>query len=424
MPSVCVVGAQWGDEGKAGIVDLLSADADWVVRFQGGPNAGHTVVVEEEVFKLHLIPSGIVRPEPRCLIGQGVAVDLEVLFDEVEMLEGRGVETGGRLLVSDRAHLILPYHRLLDGLKENHSDLKIGTTRRGIGPCYADKHSYRGIRVADLMDIEWFEERLRGELDARNVLLAKVYGEDGLDFEETRAAYAALRERLAPMVVDGVEEMTGALDRGERVVFEGAQGFLLDVDAGTYPFVTGSNSSVLGLPAGAGIPLGRVDHTVGISKAYCTRVGEGPFPTEEPGPIGELIRQRGGEFGTTTGRPRRCGWFDAVAVKYAARTSGFDELAITKLDILTGLPILKVAVAYEHEGRRIDSFPASSRTLTDAKPVYEEFPGFTGEIGDARTIEDLPAEARSYLQALEEIVETPIRLASVGPERGQVVRRE
>jgi adenylosuccinate synthase len=424
MPSVCVVGAQWGDEGKASVVDLLAADADWVVRFQGGPNAGHTVVVGEETFKLHLVPSGIVRPDLRCLIGQGVVADLDVLFEEIEMLEGRGVSSEGRLFISDRAHLILPYHRLLDGLKENRSGLKIGTTRRGIGPCYSDKHAYRGIRVADLMDPPWFEERLKEEVAARNVLLTKVYGEPELDLEEMLGTYERHRERLAPMVIDGSTALSESLDRGERGLFEGAQGFLLAVDPGTYPFVTGSNSSVLGLPAGAGVAHSRIDRVVGISKAYCTRVGEGPFPTEEHGPIGELIRKRGGEFGTTTGRPRRCGWFDAVAVRHAATTSGFDELAITKLDVLTGIPLLKVAVAYEHEGRRITSFPASVRALMEAKPVYEELPGFTGEIGDARTIDDLPSEAVSYLGSLEDIVGTPIRVVGVGPERTQVVRRD
>ena len=302
--------------------------------------------------------------------------------------------------------------------------MKIGTTRRGIGPCYADKHSYRGIRVADLMDPAWFEERLRAEVASRNVLLTKVHGEPEIDATEVLETFARHRERLAPMVVDGVDVMAGALERGDDIVFEGAQGFLLDVDLGTYPFVTGSNSSVLGLPAGAAVPLRSVDRIVGISKAYCTRVGEGPFPTEDHGPQGDRIRERGGEFGTTTGRPRRCGWFDAVAVRFAALASGFDELAITKLDILAGVPTLKVATAYEHEGRRITSFPADLKTLEGATPVYEEFPGFEDDIEEARTFDDLPAEARSYVLAMEKIIEVPIRVVSVGPEREQIIRRD
>ncbi len=424
MPTVCVVGAQWGDEGKAGIVDALGAAADWVVRFQGGPNAGHTVVVGEDTFKLHLLPSGLVRERPRCLVAQGVVVDPEVFFRELDELERRGVDTKGRIFVADRAHLILPYHRLLDGLTETRASVPIGTTRKGIGPCYADKVSYRGIRIADLMDREWFETRLEGEVAARNELLRKVYGAEPLDPAEVRDVLLAYRERFAPLVVDGAEVLAEALDRGEEVLFEGAQGFLLDVDAGTYPFVTGSNASVLGLCAGAGIPPRRVDRVVGVAKAYCTRVGGGPFPTEDPGPDGEHLRSFGKEYGTTTGRPRRCGWFDAVALRYAASVSGFDELVITKLDILSGLPVIRVATAYEHRGRRITRFPAAVRVLSEAVPVYREFPGFEGDLGGVRSFEDLPPRAREYLAALEDLVEVPIRTVGVGPERDQLVRKE
>lgn len=423
MPTVCVVGAQWGDEGKAGIVDLLAADADWVVRFQGGPNAGHTVVVGEDTFKLHLIPSGMVRRRPRCLVAEGVVVDPEVLFRELDLLADRGIETAGRMLVADRAHLIMPWHRLFDGLRESRSSQPIGTTRRGIGPCYADKVSYHGIRVADLMDPEWFEERVRAELEGRNHVLEKVYGEPPIDPEQVLDTFADHRERLAPLVVDGSDVLNAAIEAGERVLFEGAQGFLLDVDAGTYPYVTGSNASPLGIPAGAGIAPKRIGRTIGISKAYCTRVGEGPFPTEDHGETGDLIRKQGNEFGTTTGRPRRCGWFDAVAVRYAARVSGYDELAITKLDVLAGLPVLKMGVAYEHGGERTERFPASLRVLREGTVVYREFPGFDEDIGDCRRFEDLPENARTYLEALEALVGVPIRLVSVGPEREQVVRR-
>jgi adenylosuccinate synthase len=418
------VGAQWGDEGKAGIVDLLDADADWVVRYQGGPNAGHTVVVGGDVFKLHLIPSGMVRSRPRCLIGQGVVVDPEVLFAELDMLRERGVPVEGRLKVSDRAHLILPYHRIFDGLRETREKSPIGTTRRGIGPCYADKVSYHGIRVADLMDPEWFAERLEAEVTARNRLLTEIYGEPVLDLNEIRETFAGYRERLLPSVVDGSALLDRALADGETVLFEGAQGFLLDVDAGTYPFVTGSNASTLGIPAGAGIPPRAVGHSIGVAKAYCTRVGEGPFPTEDTGETGEEIRRKGAEFGTTTGRPRRCGWFDAVAVRYAHRVSGFDELAITKLDVLAGLPTLRVGVAYTHGGKRFDAFPAGLRVQRECAVVYEEFPGFPEEIQDARRFSDLPENARRYLTALEDLVGVPVRIVSVGPERGQVIRRD
>ena len=424
MPNICVVGAQWGDEGKAGIVDLMAEDAAWVVRFQGGANAGHTVVVGEETFKLHLVPSGIVRPEVHCLVGQGVVVDLEVLFSEIDMLEGRGVDTGGRLFVSDRAHLIMPYHRVLDGLKESSTSRKIGTTLRGIGPCYADKVSYRGIRVADLMNQSFFEERLRSRLEAVNRVIERVYGGDPLDFDEIHETFSRYRERLAPHVADGVGLLHEAGLRGDRVLFEGAQGFLLDVDAGTYPYVTGSNASTFGLSGGAGVPPRALDRAIGISKAYCTRVGEGPFPTEDHGPLGDEIRKRGNEFGTTTARPRRCGWFDAVAVRYAAQASGFDDLAITKLDILSGVEPLKVAIAYSVNGERVKRFPADLDSLMNAEPIYREFPGFTEDITGVTRFEDLPENARDYLMALEELVGVPVKIVSVGPERDQVIFRD
>jgi len=426
MPSVTVVGAQWGDEGKAGIVDLLSADAAWVVRFQGGPNAGHTVVAGGKTFKLHLTPSGIVREGgPRCLIGQGVVVDPEVLFRELDELEERGIDTSGRVFVSERAHFILPYHRLLDALRETKGDSSIGTTRRGIGPCYADKVSYRGIRVGDILDREYFEERLEAELKARNVLIREVYDGEPLDFAEMRDLFRAHRERLEPMIVDGSETLLDALDRGEPILYEGAQGFLLDNDCGTYPFVTGSNSSTLGLPAGAGVPPSRIGRVIGIAKAYCTRVGDGPFITEDFGQSGEKIRELGTEFGTTTGRPRRCGWFDAVAVRYAARVSGFDELAITKLDILSGMETLEFATAYEwDDGTTATTFPARISRLKTAKPVYRELPGFAEDITGIRRFEDLPTSARDYLDALEAEVGVPVRIISVGPDRDQVIRRD
>ncbi len=424
MPNICVVGAQWGDEGKAGIVDLMAEDAAWVVRFQGGPNAGHTVVVGEETFKLHLVPSGIVRPGVRCLVGQGVVVDLDVLYQEIDMLEGRGVGTQGRLFVSDRSHLIMPYHRVLDGLNESRASRKIGTTLKGIGPCYADKVSYRGIRVADLMNPTLFEERLRSRVESANLLIEKIYGGDPLDFDEIHETFRRHRERLAPHVADGVELLHEAGLKGDHVLFEGAQGFLLDVDAGTYPYVTGSNASTFGMSGGAGVPPRALDRAIGIAKAYCTRVGEGPFPTEDHGPRGDLIRERGNEFGTTTGRPRRCGWFDAVAVRYAAMASGFDDLAVTKLDILSGIEPLKVAVAYTVSGERIDRFPADLDSLMNAEPVYREFPGFTEDITAVTRFEDLPANARDYLTALEDLVGVSVRIVSVGPERDQVIFRD
>jgi adenylosuccinate synthase len=424
MPATCVVGAQWGDEGKARIVDLLSADADYVVRYQGGANTGHTVVVNGVTVKLHLIPVGVLREGCVSVVGNGCVLDLKVLFEEFAMLErtGYAVEPA-RLRISDRAHLVLPYHRALDAAYETARGAgKIGTTGRGIGPCYADKVAYMGIRVADLFDDESLEKRLRTSCGEKNRLLAAL-GAPPVDADAVLGELRDARERVRPFVEDTAHLLRGALKAGKRLLCEGAQAVMLDVDHGSYPFVSASNASVLGVPAGSGIPPRAIGRTICVAKAYATRVGEGPFPTEESGPDGETIRKRGREFGTTTGRPRRCGWFDAVAVRYATALCDADEIALTKLDILSGIRSLRIAVGYEVGGRRLDRFPADLATLTKARPVYREFPGFEGDLSACRTLADLPAAARSFVDAIANEAGAPVRIVSVGADRAQYLTR-
>jgi adenylosuccinate synthase len=427
MAVTCVVGAQWGDEGKARIVDLLAAEADVVVRYQGGANTGHTVVVNGETVKVHLIPVGVLRPGCVSVIGNGCVLDPGVLFEELRMLEGRGHKvTGARLRISDRAHLVLDYHKALDAAYERRRTAgktgKIGTTGRGIGPCYADKVGYKGIRVADLYDDAELAGRVRENCEEKNRVLAAL-GADPVDAESVLAGLRDRREPLREFVEDTAGFLRDALAGGKRLLCEGAQAALLDVDHGTYPFVSASSSSVLGVPSGSGIPPRAITRTVCVAKAYATRVGEGPFPTEDHGEEGTRIRDRGREYGTTTGRPRRCGWFDAVAVRYALRLCDADELAVTKLDILAGMPRLRICTGYRIGGRVTDRFPADLPSLRSAEPVYREFPGFEGDLSACRGQQDLPAGARAYLDGLAGAVGFPVHLVSVGADRAQYLRR-
>ncbi|MDA8097738.1 MAG: adenylosuccinate synthase [Desulforudis sp.] len=421
MALVVLVGAQWGDEGKGKITDFLAEQARIVVRFQGGNNAGHTVVVGQEEFRLHLLPSGILHPDKECLIGNGVVIDPAVLREEIEALAARNV-TIGRLYISERAHLIMPYHRYLDKLQEERKgEAKIGTTCRGIGPCYADKISREGIRVVDLLDREHFAEKLRRNVDLKNEYIEKIFGAPGLDYESILAEFKSHAEFLRPYTADASMILSQAVYQGKNVLFEGAQGTLLDIDHGTYPFVTSSNPTASEAAAGSGIGPTALDLVLGVSKAYTTRVGEGPFPTELDGPAGEEIRSKGREFGTTTGRPRRCGWFDAVIGRYAARVNGLDYLAVTKLDVLSGLDTLKICNAYRWRGELLTEFPANVEVLAECEPVYEELPGWSEDITGARRLKDLPKAARRYLERITELVEVPVAMVGVGVRRSQTI---
>jgi adenylosuccinate synthase len=425
MPATVIVGLQWGDEGKAKVLDALAADADIIVRFQGGSNAGHTVVVGDARYAFHLVPSGILRFGKKCVIANGVVLDAEYFLKEVDELHGRGVNTVGNLFVSDRAHLVLPYHRLLDGLSEDRRSRRagakgsIGTTRRGIGPCYEDKTSRVGIRVVDLYNPDLFRRRVTDRVEDVNELLEHVYGgtEKRLDAEEIIEKHTALAVRLKPYVCDTMDLLNTALDQGQHLLFEGAQGAMLDLDFGTYPYVTSSNSTTCGAAAGAGVSPVRIDRAIGVVKAYTTRVGGGPFPTEDTGPDGQHLQKKGREFGTTTGRPRRCGWLDAVALRYAMRLNGVTSAAITKLDVLTGLPEIKICTAYRVDGRTVDRFPSDVTEVERAVPVYETLPGWTEDTAGVREIDGLPLGARRYLARMQEVVGVPVEMVSVGAGR-------
>ncbi|MGI9861165.1 adenylosuccinate synthase [Moorella naiadis] len=421
MAAVVLVGAQWGDEGKGKITDYLAERADVVVRYQGGSNAGHTVMVGREEFKLHLVPSGILYPGKLCVIANGVVLDPQVLVQELDGLAGRGVDTTG-LRISDRAHLILPYHRGLDAAQEEHrGQAMIGTTKRGIGPAYVDKTARTGIRVGDLLDWEEFEKKLAHNVVVANELLAKIYNQPGYDLRAILEEYAGYTERLRPLIADGVRLVNRALQEGRKVLFEGAQGTLLDLDQGTYPFVTSSYPIAGGACVGAGVGPTRIDKVIGVVKAYTTRVGSGPFPTEITGPAGDALRQQGMEFGTTTGRPRRCGWLDTVILRHAAEVNGLTGIALTKLDVLTGLEPLKIGTAYRYRGEISQDFPASLKALQECEPVYEELPGWQEDITGAGSIEDLPVNCRNYIRRLEELVGVPVHLIAVGPRRDQTI---
>ncbi|WP_295013678.1 adenylosuccinate synthase [uncultured Microbacterium sp.] len=423
MPGIVIVGVQWGDEGKGKATDLLGERTDWVVKFNGGNNAGHTVVVGDEKYALHLLPSGILSPGVTPVIGNGVVIDLEVLFHELEALSARGIDVS-RLKVSANAHIITPYHRTLDKVTERFLGKRnIGTTGRGIGPAYADKINRVGIRVQDLFDENILRQKVEGALDQKNHLLVKVFNRRAVTVDEIVEELLSYAERLRPMVADTGHLIAEALDRGEVVVFEGGQATMLDIDHGTYPFVTSSTATAAGAASGSGVGPGSLDRIVGIVKAYTTRVGSGPFPTELFDEQGEWLRKQGFEFGTTTGRPRRVGWYDAPITRYATRVNGITDLVLTKLDILDGLEQIPVCVAYDVDGVRFDEVPVNQSDFHHAKPILEYFPGWSEDISSARTFEDLPQNAQDYVLALERMSGTRISVIGVGPERDQVIVR-
>jgi adenylosuccinate synthase len=422
MSGTALVGIQWGDEGKGKVTDLLSEHTDLVVRYQGGNNAGHTIVVDGERYALHLVPTGILYPRCTPVIGPGVVVDPQVLLEEMERLQERGVDTG-RLLLSGNAHLIMPYHLELDRLTERRlGKNRLGTTKRGIGPAYADKAARIGLRVQDLLDPKIFSEKLSVALKEKNLLLTRVYGRLPLQQQEIEDNYMSYARYLAPHIADTAQVVQRALDDGKSVMFEGAQATMLDLDHGTYPFVTSSNPISGGACAGAGVGPRDIQRVIGIAKAYCTRVGAGPFPSEADPADGEILLEAGDEYGTTTGRKRRCGWFDAVAARYAARLNTLTELVITKLDVLSAFESIKVCVGYLYEATIYEDFPPNQTIFNKCTPVWEEFTGWSRDLREARTVEDLPKEARAYLEALESLCRVPISWASVGPGREEIVR--
>ena len=422
MPSTVIVGAQWGDEGKGKVTDLLAEQAGVVVRFQGGNNAGHTIIQNGETYKFHLIPSGILYPGKACVIGNGVVIDPGVLISELDGLRRRGIDASS-LRISANAHLIMPYHVLLDTAGEARlGKLQIGTTKRGIGPCYADKSARLGIRVQDLLDPKILRKKIMAAMEPKKQALRPFARDPRLDLHAMTEEYLRYGHRLEPHITDTVHLVWEALDAGEHVIFEGAQGTLLDLDHGTYPFVTSSNPVAGAACVGAGIGPADIDEVWGVAKAYSTRVGAGPFPTELDDDTGALIRERGGERGTTTGRDRRTGWLDLVALRYAVRLNRLTALAITKLDVLAGIDPLRVAVAYRSsEGATLDRFPYHQSILHGAAPIYEELPGFDEELGDCRTVADLPAAARDFLDFIADGTGVPVRLIGVGPGRDQVI---
>lgn len=423
MPGIVIVGVQWGDEGKGKATDLLGERTDWVVKFNGGNNAGHTVVIGDEKYALHLLPSGILSPGVNAVIGNGVVIDLEVLFGELEALRARDVDIS-RLRVSSSAHIITQYHRVLDRVTERFlGKRQIGTTGRGIGPAYADKINRVGIRVQDLFDEKILRQKVEGALEQKNHLLVKVYNRRAIEVDEVMEDLLSYTERLRPMVADTSLLLNQALDRGELVVFEGGQATMLDVDHGTYPFVTSSSATAGGAATGSGVGPNRLDRIVGIVKAYTTRVGSGPFPTELFDEQGEWIRQQGFEFGTTTGRPRRVGWYDALVTRYAVRINGITDLVMTKLDILTGLEQIPVCVAYDVDGVRFDDLPDNQSDFHHATPILEYFPGWSEDISGARRFEELPQTAQDYVLALERMSGSRISVIGVGPGRDAVIVR-
>ena len=421
MANVIVIGAQWGDEGKGKITDLLSRSADVVVRSQGGVNAGHTVVVQGQTFKLHLIPSGILYPETECIIGSGTVIDPQVLIEEIEQLKALNVSVDN-LSISQTAHVTMPYHRLIDrAAEERRGEYKIGTTGRGIGPTYADKSERTGIRILDLMNQEHLQQKLTWAINYKNVILEKIYNLTPLKADEVIAEYLKYADILRPFVIDSSLKVDEAVREKKNILFEGAQGTLLDLDHGTYPYVTSSNPIAGGACVGAGVGPTIIDRVIGVAKAYTTRVGEGPFPTELNGSIGKLLCDRGAEFGTTTGRRRRCGWFDAIIGRYAVRINGLDCLAITKLDVLDELEEIQVCVAYEVNGKTCNHFPSNADTFAQCQPIYKTLPGWQQSTTHCRTLKDLPKQALDYLKFLAELMEVPIAIVSLGASRDQTI---
>jgi adenylosuccinate synthase len=424
-----LVGAQWGDEGKGRVVDVLAADADVVVRYQGGANAGHTVIVGGKKHVFHLLPSGILYPNRVCIVGNGVVLDPEQFRKEMEGLETDPREIGTRLVLSRGAHVVMPYHKKLDSLRErdlskSETGAPIGTTGRGIGPCYVDKYNRIGIRAEDLTAPDVLEQKLRQNLEEKNRILEKIYGEEPYDFALLYAQAREWGDFIAPYLGDSTLEIDEAIRAGKGILFEGAQGTLLDIDHGTYPFVTSSSCVAGGCCIGGAVGPGRVERVIGVVKAYCSRVGEGPFPTEETGETGETLRRKGAEFGATTGRPRRCGWLDLVALNYAVKVNGMDVLVLTKLDVLSGFDTIRACVAYEIEGREYRAFPNSATVAERARPVYRDFPGWREDISACRTFDALPQATRDYVSSIEEATGVPVGMIGVGPGREDTIFRD
>lgn len=423
-PNLVIIGAQWGDEGKAKMVDVLTEQVDLVARYQGGSNAGHTVVTGGKKFVFHQIPSGILHPGKKCVIGNGVVLDPIGLLQEIAELEAGGVWMKGRLVISDRAHVLMPYHRLLDGAAETRKgESKIGTTHRGIGPAYMDKMARVGLRVGDFFEPKYFRKQVELIAKEKNFWLKKYFGQTSVQPGKIADGYLKAAHLLRPLVQDTTRYLEERLSKGENLLAEGAQGTLLDVDFGTYPYVTSSSASVGGVCTGLGIGPHWLDEIYGVAKAYTTRVGEGPFPSEMEQGFGEMIRRRGKEFGATTGRPRRCGWIDLVALRYACRINGFTGILLTKLDVLSYQRTIKLCVGYKVGNKRITDFPASLRELSLCRPVYKEMKGWNGDLTRTTGVKDLPSEARRYLDAVEAAIKTPIRWVSVGQDRKQIFRR-
>ena len=422
MSNIVILGAQWGDEGKGKVIDIYAVKTDYIARYQGGNNAGHTVVIGGEEFILHLIPSGILHKGKICVIGNGVVVDPRALLEEIDMLTKKGISVEGRLKISDQAHIIFPYHRKLDELKEGKHG-KIGTTKRGIGPCYADKVARSGIRVADLMDDKVFRMKLKDNLDEKNDILSKIYASPVFEFEAIYKEYSGYASKIKKYVADTGHILNEAIKKRKNVMFEGAQGTLLDVDHGTYPFVTSSNATAGGACTGTGVGPNKIDKVIGVVKAYTTRVGEGPFPTEFGPDLMDRIRKKGKEFGATTGRPRRCGWFDSLVVKHSVAVNGIDEIVVTKLDVLDDLDSLKICTGYKFEGKTYDRFPANMRAQAGCEPVYEELPGWKSDTTQITSYVKLPGNAKRYLNRIQSILGKKIVLISVGCDRKQTFSR-
>ena len=421
MSAVVITGTQWGDEGKGKIVDYLASQADIVVRFQGGSNAGHTVAVNGEEYKLRLMPSGILYENATCVIANGVVFDPEVFLSEVDAMKSRGISTS-KIFISNRAHVVMPYHKLFDELQEqSRGDKKIGTTKRGIGPCYIDKDDRIGIRICDLIDREEFAEKLKNVLEQKNFILEKVYNHEPLDYKKILNEYEGYAEKIRPYVCDTISFLNDELDAGKKILFEGAQATMLDIDYGTYPYVTASHPISGGVGVGTGVAPKKINTVVGVVKAYCTRVGEGPFPTEQLNAIGDKIREAGHEFGTVTGRPRRTGWLDACVVKYAGQLSGIDYMAVTRLDILDSFDEIKMCVGYKLDGKILNEIPACLKILARVEPVYETFEGWKTDISKVRKYEDLPENAKKYLERMAEVTKIDLGIVSVGPNRDQTI---
>ena len=418
MSVTILVGSQWGDEGKGKIVDILSEQYDFVTRFQGGANAGHTVEIGEKKYILHLIPSGILRKEVKCVIGNGVVIDPKALLEEIKILEENEISVKGRLFISHNAHLIMPYHKLLDSINESGKN-KIGTTGRGIGPCYIDKFDRKGIRIVDLLNKDVLEEKIRKNLEEKNVLLEKVYEHAGLDVDEIIRKYLEFDKEIDQYITDVPSLLNNAISEGKSILLEGAQGALLDVDHGTYPYVTSSSPTTGGACTGTGIPPNKITDVIGIVKAYTTRVGNGPFPTELTDQEGDKLRKVGSEYGATTGRPRRCGWYDAFLVRYSAMINGINTVAITKLDVLSDFDKIKVCTGYKLDGKIIKTFPSDVYRLNKVEPVYEEIDGWNENISECRSYKDLPAKTKEYLDFIGEKSNIKISIISVGPKRDQ-----